>query len=276
MFLNRLFDIVSFTQSAGTRYVYIVLMSLISAVIFLLIFKKTSNQQKITYHKDQILGHVLQIPLYKDRFGLIFLSIFNIVKHNVLYIQQTLIPLLFMVIPLIILMVQINNRCGYEPLHPGQQFVIQAELNANTAPEILESLYCETSPAIQLETPALRIETERTVFWRARIVEQNSDSLPVIRIGNSAGEQPIERSVVTRHGGDKRFSPEKKQWTFWNSVFTNAEGFLPADTPLSSITIRYQRTGYPLFFWRADAIILYFVFTLIFGFAMKGVFRVKI
>jgi hypothetical protein len=275
MFLNRLFDIVSFTQSAGARYVYIVLMSLISAVIFLLIFKKTSNQQKITYHKDQILGHVLQIPLYKDRFGLIFLSIFNIVKHNILYIQQTLIPLLFMLIPLIILMVQINNRCGYEPLHPGQQFVIQAELNANAGSETLDSLYCETSPVVQLETPALRIETERTVFWRARIVEQHSDSLPVIRVGNGASEQPIERSVVTEYGG-KRFSPEKKQWSFWNSVFTNAEGFLPADTPLSSITIRYQRAGYALFFWRVDAIILYFVFTLIFTFAMKGVFRVKI
>ena len=65
MFLNRLFDIVSFTPGAVACYVYIVLISLVSAVIFLLIFKKTSNQQKITYHKDNVLGHVLQIPLYR-------------------------------------------------------------------------------------------------------------------------------------------------------------------------------------------------------------------
>ncbi len=275
MFLNRLFDIVSFTPGAIACYIYIVLISLVSAVIFLLIFKKTSNQQKITYHKDKVLGHVLQIPLYKDRFGLIFLSILNIVKHNILYIRQTLIPLLFMLVPLLILMVQINNRCGYEPLQPGRQFVIQAEVDADAGSEILESLSCETSPEIELETPALRIETEHAVFWRAGIVEESSGGLPIIRIGNGSSGQSVERAVAitSRH---RRFSPEKKRWSFWNAVFTNAEGFLPADAPVSSITIQYQRAGYALLFWHVDAIILYFVFTLVFTFALKGVFQVKI
>jgi len=275
MFLNRLFDMLTFGTSPNARYAFIVGISIVSAMLFLLIFKKTSNQQKITYHKNKIFGHVLQIPLYKDRFGLLLISIVKILKHNLLYIKQTLIPLLFMIVPLVILMVQIDNRCGYEPLQANQQFFIRAEVEKDAAADTLDKVLCETSGGIQLETPPLRIEAERGVFWRARVVTDASEQESILYLRVQGDGVKNEKQVVTDYS-QKRFLPDKKKWSFWNALFTNAEGYLAPDAPFSSISINYQRAGYWFLFWDVDAIILYFILTLIFAFALKGVLGVNI
>lgn len=275
MVLNRIFDLFSCSLSPVGRYVFIVLLSLLSAVMFLLIFKKTSNQKKIKYHKNKIFGYVLQIPLYKDRFGVLFGSIGRILKHNALYVLHTLASLIFILIPLLFIMVQINNRCGYAPLAQGQDFLIRVTLDETVDQATLESASCEPPPGIVLETPALRVEDEKQVFWRARVVDASPENTSSIRIQLEGHSPVIEKSLATAYN-QKRFTPEKKQPSLWNRIFYNAEGYLPAETPVTEISIGYARAGYPFFFWQVDAILLFFILTLIFGFALKGVFRVNL
>ena len=276
MLLNRIFDIFAFNGNPTARYLFIMLLSLLTSVIFLLIFKKTSNQKKIKYHKNKIFGYVLQIPLYKDRFGLLISSILNIFKHNGLYIAHTLFSLIFVIVPLIFIMVQIDNRYGYEPLQEEQQFFVQVDLKDGTDRDTLEKVFCETSPEVELETLPLRMEDERSVLWRAKIVEANPEQPPTLRFGVEGNGQPLEKQLITAYGQQPRFAPTKKQASFFNRIFYNAEGYLPNDSPFTSISTQYDRAGYSFVFWDVDVIILFFVFTLIFGFALKGVFKVDI
>lgn len=268
-----------FGNGPKARYLFIVLISLISTVIFLLIFKKTSNQRKIKYHKDKILGNMLQMPLYKDKFGVLVLSILNILKHNILYLKQTLIPLLFICIPLILLTVQINNRCGYKPLEVNQRFIMRVDLDTHVIqgpiPAIIEKVYCETSPGVVLETPPLRIEPEGKVFWRARVVESPQNSQSYLHIGVQGNDRIIEKTIVTDYYHE-RFSPAKGKWSLWTELFNNAEGFLADDTFFNSISIEYHRASYAFLFWSVDAIILYFLLTLIFALVLKPFVKVRI
>ena len=279
MTLNRFFDVLYVGAGPNARYLFIVLMSLISAIIFLLIFKKTSNQRKIKYHKDKIFGNMLQMPLYKDKFGMLVLSILNILKHNLLYLKQTLIPLVFICIPLILFTVQINNRCGYKPLEVNQRFIMRVDLDANaiqdSLPAVIENVYCEPSPEIVLETPPLRIETEGNVFWRARVAELPQNSQPYLRIGVQGSDRLIEKTIVTDYRYE-RFSPAKGKWSFWNGLFNNAEGFLADDAFFEFVSIDYHRASYAFLFWSVDAIILYFLLTLIFALALKPFVKVTI
>ena len=254
---------------------FIGLLSLLSAVIALLIFKKTSNQKKIKYHKNKIFGYVLQIPLYKDRFGVLFSSIGQILKHNALYVLHTLASLIFMIIPLIFIMVQINNRCGYAPLAQGQGFLIRVTLNDTVDQATLESVSCEPSQGIVLETPALRLEDEKQVFWRAKVLDASSENTSSIQIHFEGNSPIVEKDIATAYNR-QRFSPEKKKHSVWNGIFYNAEGYLPAETPVIDISTEYARASYPFLFWQVDAIVLFFILTLVFGFALKGVFRVNI
>jgi hypothetical protein len=278
MTLDQIFDLVSFNFSPNLRYVYIVLSSLISAVIFLLLFKKTSNQKKIRYHKQQIWGHILQMRIYQDKFTLLVSSVFNILKHNLCYLAQMLIPLVVIVIPLLVFTVQINNRCGYSPLKTGQQFIIRVGLDQHATKsfsDLLNTIACNPPPGITLETPPLRIERDGNVFWRARVTGPAVGSSPSIRIGTPGHESLTEKVIVTDYH-QKRFSPAKRKWSFWNGLFTHTEGFLPAEAPFTVVAIDYQRAIYPLLFWKVDALLLYFCFTIIFAFAFKRFLRVDI
>lgn len=278
MISNAIFDIFSFGGSPEARYLYIVLISVLSAVIFLILFKKTSHQEKISYHKKQIWGNILQIRLYQDRFFLLVLSVFNILKHNLLYLQQMLIPLLIIMFPLVIFTIQINNRCGYEPLQVNQRFLIRVHLDSRSAADfdLFENIYCETTSNIELETPPLRMEKEGKVFWRARIVSlPTSESASYIRVGIQGNDSVIEKSVMTNYR-KKRFAPEKKKWSLWNELFHNAERFLSKEAVFDTVSITYHRATYGFLFWNVDAIVLYFLLTLVFAFALKGFMKVKI
>jgi len=62
-------------------------------------FKKISNQDKIKYHKDKIVGYILETYLYRDRIGRTLLSQINILKHNLYYLRYMVAPLLVILIP---------------------------------------------------------------------------------------------------------------------------------------------------------------------------------
>jgi hypothetical protein len=59
-------------------------------------------------------------------------------------------------------------------------------------------------------------------------------------------------------------------------VFNNAEGFIADNVVFDRISTTYHRIGYSFLFWSVDAIILYFLLTLIFAFALKRFLKVTI
>ena len=278
--LNNLFDIISFDSSYAERYIYIILISLFSSIIFLLLFKLTSNQVKIQKNKNLIYANMLQMRIYKDKLLLLILSILNIFKYNLLYIKQTIIPFMVICIPLIILTVQLNNRTGYTPLEKNESFIIRAELDENTAKvnsaNYLDNIYCQTSSGIQIETAPLRIPSERAVFWRGRVVSDGEDGEGSIRVGIRGGsEKIIEKKVITDNGA-KRFSPVKVKWSLWSGLVNNAEGFLQGNSFVKSISIKYKRARYHFFIWNLDSLVLYLILTLVFAFSLKSLFKVVI
>ena len=277
--MNAVFDIFYFGSSVIARYFFTAIVSIFSAIIFLLIFKKTSNQNIIKAHKDKIFGNLLQLTVYKDKLDLLFLSIISILKYNCYYIKQTLVPLLIICVPLIFFTLQVNNYCGYEPLKSNHRFIIKAQIeNRNTTEKIhvnINDVYCETSPEIFIETPPLRIEKEGTLFWRAKVVDSSINRVPYIRIGVQGTSRFVEKAVAVNHMAE-RFSPDKIKGTVWDRFLNNSVGGLPEDVVFNRVSIDYKRARLPFFFWKVDSIFLYFLLTLVFALILKNFFRVII
>lgn len=279
MSLNRFFDGLWYSSSALGNYFHIVIYSLVSAFVFLLIFKKVSNQKKIIHHKKKIVGYILQMRLYQDKPFIIFSSILKILKHNFLYVQYTLSSLLVIIIPLLIISTQINNRCGYAPLNSNQQFIIEAQLDGAVTPETalskLEAVFCIALPNIIIETMPLRIPKENKILWRARIKYSSKTGEEHIKIGFKEHNSFTTKNVMTSYG-KKGFSPSLAKWSLKTALVSNAEGFLPEESPFSLVSISYKRAAYSFLFWKVDALILYFILTLGFAFALKPLFKVSI
>jgi len=279
MRFNSISDWFWYSSSPTGNYISIVIYSLISAFIFLLIFKKISNQSKIRQHKKKIVGYILQIRLYQDRLSVVFFSILYILNHNLLYIRYTLSSLAVILIPLLIISIQINNRAGYKPMSPGQKFIVTSQLDAanisKNVPDPLEDVACTTSSGIIVETLPLRIPTKNKILWRGRITSKAEDGKEYLKIVFKDNRKVVVKEIATGISG-KRLSPRIEKLTLGSALLSNAEGFLPAESPISSISINYQRAAYRFLFWKADALILYFILTLLFAFALKSLIKVSI
>ncbi len=274
--INGLFDLLLLPLSSLPRYADVVALSLISAVVFLLIFKKTSNQAKIRTHKGRILGHVIQIYIYRDQLRQIAAAVLGILKHNALYVGYTLPPLLAILPPLFILTVQINSRAGTAPLAAGQGFILRVDLDREAAgfdAGLLQSLRLVPPAGVTLETPALRVGETASVYWRARVTRPQ----PGMRLQlQGAGGAPLAEKKVVAAPGERRFSPALLKWRLGEPLLENAEGFLPAGSPVAAVSISYERAALPLLFWRTDALVIYFVLTLVLALAIKPAFHMTL
>ena len=277
LFLNHFFDILWWPLSATPCYVDIIIISAISALIFLVIFKKTSNQEMIKRYKNKMIANILEIRLYKDQPVITGRSILNILWCNIIYMRYAIFPLVIILPPLLVISIQINNRYGYAPLEIGKPFIVRADLVGNLAPEIAkapEKIRCVASENVTIETSPLIIESKASVFWRARVTGLDGNE-HYCRISINGTDATVEKKIITS-AGIQRFSPERKKWHIRNVFVNNAEDFISNSSPFDAVSVYYNRAVYPFLGWNIDPILLFFILTLIFGLALKPILRVDI
>lgn len=275
-YLNRIFDAILWPFSSLPEYVDILFLSIVSAVLFLIIFKKTSKQEKIKHHKEKIYGHIIQIVIYKDQLRVILQSILGILKHNIIYIGYMLPPLLFIIIPLWIFTTQINNRFGYQPFEDNQAFILRLEMDMSHPvydADLLEHVQVLSSEGISIETDPIRIFSEGSISWRAKVIDSNTPQSISISMGNP--KQEVTKRIVTMDIKE-RFGAKRSKYNLSSSLTNSAEPFIPASSLFRSVFVSYDRNEYSLIWWETDVIIFYFVLILIFGYALKPVIRVNI
>jgi hypothetical protein len=277
IFLNRFFDLLWAPLAKTSYYIDFIIISAISALIYLVIFKKTSNQERIRHYKNKIFAHILEIRLYKDQPILTIRIILTILKYNLIYLRYTLVPILI-ILPLVLMIsVQLNNRYGYLPIKKGNRFIIHAEIDETLMLGIgknLDKIHCDTSKGIFIETPSMAIESEASIFWRAKFI--NSTGNPqYCQISISGKKDAVRKNIYTTFS-KKRFSPERTKWHLKNFFFSNAEDFIPKTSTFKSVIVNYERAAYPFIAWDTDPIILYFILTLILGLLFKPMLRVYI
>jgi hypothetical protein len=173
-------------------------------------------------------------------------------------------------------MMQINNRLDYLPLGENEPFIIRAELDTNVIshiPDFLERVQCKTSPGIIMETPPLRVASEASVFWRARVL--NSHGQQYIRLGIEGTEEVLEKKVVTNLK-TRRFMPQKIKWTLWKGALHSAEEPIPEMAPFKVVSVSYRPVKYSFLVWNFDPVVLFVILTLCWGFVIKSFMGVKI
>jgi len=253
-----------------------ILLSALSAGGLLFVFKKTSNQEKIKFHKNKIFGTFLEIALYRDQFRRTVLCQLNVLKHNGLYLRYFFVPILIVIIPVILICVQIDHQIGTQPLEPGKEFVVQAKLDRRVSTDILtdlDNMILSVSENLVVETPALRSASDGSVFWRARLMEPSMESFIMVSIEGT--DDRVTKTVATTPGSVK-FSIEKRKINSLQDVLYSAESPITEPSLLRSVSIGYDRASYPFLFWTVSPVVYYFILTLIFGFIMKPVFKVNI
>lgn len=267
---GKIFDGLFFPFRTFSPWAGMIIVSLLTGLFMLLVFRMASNQEGIRKVKNKIKAHLLELRLYKDSLGLSFVAQGQILRYNLRYITYSVKPMLIMIIPLILIIVHLNIWFGYQSLSQGEIALLKVKLEEGSNPLNLD-IRLESSPAIKIETLPLRIEEEREIDWRLRAEKKGVHDLIIVLNGRS-----LEKKMAVAQNPLIKLSPIKIRKNFIAEVLHPGEAPLPSDLPLKSIEIAYSSKNMNLFGWHIHWIIVYFVLSIIFGFAFKGILKVEI
>src|ERR1017187_6295742 len=96
----------------------IVLVVLVSAIIGLLMvvaFRYTSDQKAIHTAKNQLKAHLLAVRLFQDQLPVVLSSYGRILSGTGRYLKLAFRPLLYVILPLTLLIVQLDRYLGFVP-----------------------------------------------------------------------------------------------------------------------------------------------------------------
>ena len=101
------------------------IFSLITGLLMIVIFKRVSNQEGIRRVKNHIKAHLLELRLYKDSAGLSLVAMKDIFISNGKYLGLALRPMLVLMIPVIIIIIQLAARFEYRTLSVGETTIVR-------------------------------------------------------------------------------------------------------------------------------------------------------
>jgi hypothetical protein len=260
--LRPLFDGLLLPFRSLPPIVGLLLVSFVASIGMLLVFKKTSNQSKLEAVKRQIHACLFEIRMFSDDLPAILRAQTEILRHNLKYLALSAVPMLWMIVPLLFVIAQLQFHYGYRGLTPGEQFIVKARLKED--PQARPAASLEAPPGLEVATPVVWIPTERELAWRLRAQDWGDYELK-LRLGDQEYTKTAQVSRQVR-----RRSPERLAPGFWNELLYPAEPPLPKEGPLASIALSYPEDAVSIFGWHVNWLVAFFVLSVAFAFALRG------
>ena len=268
--LRALFDAALAPFQGMHPLVGLTLVSLPVSIGALLVFKKTSAQDRLDAVKRRIHAGLFEIRLLNDDLRAIMRSLLDILRANLTYLRLSLLPMLWVLPPLWFVVAQLQFHYGYSGLEPGQQALLEVELASDAVRASRPSAALEVPEGLRVETPPVWIPSRHQLSWRLA-AERAGDYAVTVRVGDTA-----ETKSVRVADGVVRRSPLRVGGNLLDQLLYPAEAPLPGDSAIRSISLSYPERDVDVFGWPLHWLIVFFALTLVFGFALRGPLGVTI
>ncbi len=242
-------------------------VSVVTGIAVLLVVKRTSNQEGVTAVKRRIAAGIFEIRLFNDDPRAILRAEVDILRHSFTYMGLNLVPVLWMIVPLVLVIIQLQFHYGYSNPEPGGTTLVKVVFNPAT-PSAAPDISLEADGGIGVETPALWIPSLREAAWRITVRQPGEHELRV-RIGDEVfSKQVLVSDAVVRR------APTRPSGGFVDQLLNPAERPLPGDAPIESITVTYPEASMGFLFWDAHWLVVYFVLSILVALVLQRRFGV--
>jgi hypothetical protein len=252
-------------------------VSLLTAIGMLIVFKKTSRQDRLEAVKRRIHAALFEMRLFADDLPALFRAQGEILLCNLSYLRLSLVPLLWMIVPITLLLAQLQMHYGYAGLEPGRPVIVKVKLGA-TAPVggadgeagAKPPASLEAPDGVRVETPALWIPSLRELDWRIA-ADRPGDYDLTIRLA----QDEVTKAVRVSSGLGRR-SPVRVERGLVGQLLYPSEPPIPDGVPIESIEVGYPGRSVSLFGWGLPWLVVFFVLTMVFALALRKRFGVVI
>jgi uncharacterized membrane protein (DUF106 family) len=244
-------------------------VSLITAIAILLVFRATSDQKALRRVKNRITAGILEIRLLRDDLRAIFRAQWDILRHSLTYMRLSLVPMLWAIVPILLLMIQLQFHYGYRPLEIGESVIVRASLTGAALADDVE-LSLSSGSAVDVETPLLLRAEQGEASWRIGARGEGSHELRL-----KAGDLELVKTVsVGRPAGS--ISPRRPSTRLLDQLLYPVESTVPDGGSIASIDVAYETGTVSLLGWETHWMVVFFILTLAFAFALQKPLRVTI
>jgi uncharacterized membrane protein (DUF106 family) len=247
------------------------LFSFCATICILLIYHYTSDQAAIRKTKDKIKAHLLEIRIFKDNFAILLSSQKKLFFYNAVYIKHSIKPLLLIIVPLALIIMQMDSWYRLRPLRPGETVIFSVRLDDSEMMKHVPNISIETEKELKIETPMLRIPQKAELSWRLRAVGRGG---PYVTIRTA--KHSIKKRVVVADSLLTRLSPLSTNSNFWKIFTTPGVERISGDSSVAEIEIRYPTRHIEIIGRKLHWLLIFFVLTLAFALILKRPLKVAI
>ena len=245
----------------------VIWLSIVIGLVMVVLFGWTSDQKAIKVAKDQLKAHLLAVRLFRDQLHVVMGSYGKVLGGTGRYLKLAFMPLLYVIIPITFLIIQVDRYLGSTPVPINTPFLLNVE--ASTA-DAMNSVSLDLPPELTMTAPPVHVAAENLVVWRLQAENPGHYDVKV-----SAGAQITTKKVCA--GADvARISPIRLRGHFWDRFFSSAEPAISADVPIESISVNYPDRNIDVAGYGVNWIVLFFVLSMIAGFAFKEILGIQI
>ncbi len=247
----------------------LILISAVTGVLMLLIWRYTSNQKAIENVRNQIAANLLAARLFKDSVRVSLRSQRRILWQAMRLLGYAVRPTLIMMIPFVLVMAQIGLRFEKQPAVAGDVIRVTATLRPGKPMEAAVcSLQLPDGIRIDANDPC-RAELIRTVDWRLTPSKVGEYQLR-FGTGNDVVEMPLfvggaMPRLSTLRGG-----------SWLGRLLYSAEASIPGGSAFESIRVHYPTRSTPVFGYDVHWLITLFVLSIVFALVAKPILKVHI
>jgi hypothetical protein len=235
------------------------------AVLALVAYRYASNQRAIHSVKNRLKAYLLELRLFQDDLAVTMRAQGQILKNSVIYTAHALVPMSLVIIPVALILVQVESRFAYRALAPGESTILEATLDVPAPVSRIDAVLI-VPPGVAAETPALRIDGDQKILWRLRAQRPGRYEIRV-RIGET--EYPKQLLV----GIPGQLSPAVHAADDFHTLAFPFEPALEPGSPVSALEVTYPRAR-GTFAGLSSASWILFAATLVFGYGLRGLFGV--
>ena len=243
------------------------LLSLLTTLLALLVFRYGSNQRAIRRAKDRLEAHLLEVRLFQDQLRVVLRAYTRLLDGTLIYLRHSVRPLALLALPLLIIFVQLESYFGYSPVQTGNNFIVKARLAGTTS---LDEVSLHLPDGLKLTSPPLRLAEEKEIDWRVQADRPGQYTVDVMVARKAFTKQ------VTVGEGLARVLRARARTSLVEHLLHPGEAQLPAAGPLETIEVQYRPRSVRLAGFDLHWLVPFLVITLLSTLALKGIFRTEI